>query len=67
MAEALGELALALAWGRVCRCLWMVRGWPCRMVGTLGNDTLSKATLDAFKADYEAWKAPQDIEEPDTM
>eukprot|EP00969_Alexandrium_andersonii_P225742 9969303-Alexandrium_andersonii.AAC.1 len=63
----MGELALALAGARVCRCLWMVRGWPTRMVGVLGDDALCSATLSSFRADLEAWQALEQIEDPDSM
>ena len=47
MADALGELAFALAGARVCRCLWLVRGWPTRMVDIRGNEDLCTATINA--------------------
>lgn len=49
-----GDLTLSLVSRRWSRCLFMLRGWPFRMVGVLGDEALRTATIAEFKAGYEA-------------
>lgn len=59
-AENLGACALSLASNRLQRHIWFWRGWPCRMVGVLGDEALAGVTLNAFLKDCDAFTALRD-------
>ena len=56
LAEVLGEAAMSLASRRLHRCSFLLEGWPLRLVGINGRDTLAASTLEAFQRDFEAFQ-----------
>lgn len=57
LAGVFGGLSLALAGRRWSRCLFMLRGWPFRLVAVLAGGDLQTRTLAEFRNDYLAYKA----------
>ena len=55
MADLMGDFALSLACSRVVRGLHLLRGWPFRMAALSGPRQLVDATVQDFKADFEAF------------
>ena len=64
MADLMGDFALSLACGRVVRGLHLLRGWPYRMAALSGPRQLVDATVQDFKADFEAFLQLQEHENP---
>lgn len=60
LAAVFGGLSLALAGRRWARCLFMLRGWPFRLVAVLGGDELRSDTIAEFRQDYLAYRALMD-------
>jgi hypothetical protein len=49
LASLMADGALQLACLRMCRCLWMLRGWPSRLVVALRDDDLAQKAIQSFR------------------
>lgn len=56
LATTMADGALLLAALRMQRCLWMLRGWPNRLVICLRGGDIAQATVDCLKQDWELFQ-----------
>lgn len=57
LAACLGGLCLGLAGRRLSRVSFLLRGWPLRLVGVLGDAGLRAQVVEEFQLDHRAYMA----------